>query len=229
MNTPVWAALIPAYNAASLITEVIQGVCRYLLPDQILVVDDGSTDNTGEVAREAGAQVLTRKSNGGKGRALRDGFAKILGWNVSWVVCLDADGQHDPNLIPEFQAAADKGRFDLIAGNRLGNMSEMPLSRRISNRLSSALVSLRTGSKIADVQCGYRAVSTELLRRMKLKTESYDIEVEMVLEAWRLGGKIGWVEVPAIYREEPSYLIKFPETLRFLKILGRSFYEQHKQ
>jgi dolichol-phosphate mannosyltransferase len=138
---------------------------------------------------------------------------------------MDADGQHDPEAIPDFQNAARTGSYDLIIGNRLNDLTEMPRSRRFSNVVSSKLLTLRTGMDLFDVQCGYRAIRADLLQQMKLRSRGYDIEVEMILRAWRLQGRIGWVPVPTLYRGEPSFMRKLPETLRFLKVLARSFYD----
>lgn len=225
MKSEPWAVVIPAYNAVGTIDRVISGVSAYVSHDRILVVDDGSTDDTAQSVRNSGAQLLQRQTNGGKGRALRDGFHYVLKWNPDWILCMDADAQHDPEVIPAFQEAAYKDEYDLIIGNRRSDLAEMPLSRRVSNVVSSLLLSLRTGMKLYDVQCGYRAINADALRRMDLKAQSYDIEAEMILKAWRLDCRIGWIAIPTLYRGEPSFLRKLPETVRFLKVFVRSFYE----
>ena len=130
---------------------------------------------------------------------------------------MDADGQHDPDAIPTFQDSAAESKYDLIIGNRRGDLSNMPRSRRFSNRFSSYLLSLKTGQKLPDVQCGYRAIRTDFLKRVNLLSDTYDIEVELILKTWRLGGMIGWVTVPTIYRGERSFMKKVPETIRFFK------------
>jgi glycosyltransferase involved in cell wall biosynthesis len=217
-----WSVVIPAYNADASLERLIARIGAFIPPGNVLVVDDGSQDRTAEVAEDAGAKLLKRIQNGGKGRALRDGFGQLAGSDADWVLCIDADGQHDPEVIPAFQQAAETGHYDLIIGNRLQDLTGMPLTRRFSNRFSSLLVSLRTGEKLPDVQCGYRAIKADLLERLNLQSEAYDIEVEMILKAWRLGGRIGWVRVPTIYRGERSFLKKFPETIRFIKAFVKS-------
>ncbi len=169
--------------------------------------------------------VLERDINGGKGRALRDGFDYVKRWHPDWIICLDADGQHDPAQIPAFQGKASSGRFDLIIGDRTRDLSKMPRLRRFSNRCSTFLLGLRTGWKLYDVQCGYRALNAAVLDRLHLRSERYDIEAEMILRARQLGLRIGWVPIPALYRDETSHLKKIPETLRFIKLLFSNLYE----
>jgi glycosyltransferase involved in cell wall biosynthesis len=225
MRLSPWTAVIPAFNAASTIQTVIIGVSKYIPIEAILIVDDGSRDDTAQRVNETGASLLRRSTNGGKGRALRDGFAKILDSQPEWIICLDADGQHDPTVVPRFQEAAGVGPFDLLIGDRTGDLATMPLPRRFSNLFSSTLISWRTGNRIHDAQCGFRAVRASFLRDLRLKAENYEIEVEMILKTWQRGGKIGWVPIPTIYQGEPSFIRKFPETMRFLRLLIRSYYE----
>ncbi len=229
MNALSWAAVIPAYNAAQTIAKTISQVADHIAKDRILVVDDGSTDATLTVVRGTGAAILQRAINGGKGLALREGFHHALEWHTDWIITLDADGQHDPAAIPQFQRIALNDEFDLLIGNRMGDLCNMPPARQFSNRVSSTLLSWRTGRRLPDVQCGFRAIKTDLLPRLRLEAKRYDIEVEMILQAWRLGGRIGWVGIPTIYRGEISFLRKFPETMRFLRLLMRSFYAQDQR
>ncbi|MCX6641463.1 MAG: glycosyltransferase family 2 protein [bacterium] len=220
-----WAAVIPAYNAAPSIRFVLEKLKIHLPHESILVVDDGSTDDTAETAKNCGVQVLRRNVNGGKGLALRDGFFHVAKWQSEWIICLDADGQHSPDAFPQFRQAAASGEFDLIIGTRRRSLKGMPLLRRFSNLTSSALLSLWTGRKIPDAQCGYRALRRSVITNLKLQAEKYDIETEMLLRACKLKLRIGWVDVPTIYQGEPSFLRKIPETIRFFQALARSLYE----
>ncbi len=226
MKERAWGAIIPAYNAAATLPTVLAGVKRHISPDDILVIDDGSGDDTAKVAELSGVQVLHRDTNGGKGRALREGYSWAATAPLDWLICLDADGQHDPRIIPDFQQKASLGKFDLIIGDRTGELTGMPLSRRFSNFTSSALLSWRLGQKLPDVQCGYRAIKMEALKNLKFQALSYDIEVEMIWQAFRLGLGIGWVPIPTVYQQEISHLRKFPETLRFIRFFARTFYER---
>lgn len=224
--TPIsWIVVIPAYNAATSVGKVIRGVSKHLPSHCIVVVDDGSSDGTAEAAAEHGVRLVRRERNGGKGCALRDGFSIALESGAEWIICLDADGQHNPEAIPLFQEAAESGEYDLLIGNRRTDSHKMPPLRRFSNSSSSFLLSLRTGLHLPDVQCGFRAIKAESLRRLNLRAEKYNIDAEMVLQAWKRKLKIGWIDIPAIYRGEQSFVRKFPETMRFLKLLVRSFRE----
>ena len=224
-----WAAVIPAYNAAASIGGVIRGAAQFIAPHRILIVDDGSQDETADVVLREQCCVLHRRNrNGGKGNALRDAFQIVRRWNPTWILCLDADGQHDPKEIPAFFACAENGDYDLIIGNRRGNLRTMPRSRRFSNVVSSQLLSLRTGRRLPDVQCGFRAIRAEALWDLHLQAEHYDIEAEMIINACRKGLKIGWVPISTVYQGERSFIRKIPDTIRFLRILFRSFHEsQH--
>ena len=218
-----WAAVIPAFNAERTIGSVTVETAKYISKDRILVVDDGSSDQTAFCAQQTGVEVLRRPTNGGKGRALRDGFERAFEWNPDWILCLDADGQHDPAFIPLFQEMSQRGGCDLVIGKRIRRHRRMPLLRRFSNRISSFLLSWRTGQNLDDIQCGYRAIRADFLRRFELHSEKYDIEAEMILQACRQRGRIEWIPITAIYRDQPSFIRKFPETLRFLKLLFRSW------
>jgi glycosyltransferase involved in cell wall biosynthesis len=121
-------ALIPAYNEAPHITSVVAGALAYL---PVLVVDDGSTDDTAARAKASGAAVLRQMPNQGKGAALRAGFRQAIHEGYDAVLPLDADGQHDPTEIPKFLRAYNAGRADLIIGKR--DFSQMPPIRRLAN------------------------------------------------------------------------------------------------
>ncbi|TKJ41851.1 hypothetical protein CEE37_04595 [candidate division LCP-89 bacterium B3_LCP] len=220
-----WSAVIPAFNAADTIQEVVSGVSAYIQENRILVVDDGSEDDTGKLVEETGAVLQQRLTNGGKGTALREAFMHSVVQDSDWVICLDSDGQHDPKMIPAFQKEASRDMCDLIIGNRSHDQGDMPLLRRFSNHTSSLLLSWRTGLNLPDIQCGYRAVRTSMLKPLNLKSESYEIEVEMILRSWKTNYRIGWIPILAVYQGETSYLRKVPETIRFLKLFARSFYE----
>lgn len=210
-------ALIPVFNEAPYVERVVRGCLRHVRA--VFVVDDGSTDGSGQVARKAGAIVLTHPVNRGKGAALKTGFAAVLDertWDA--IVILDGDGQHDWNEIPRFVSCLTVGDYDIVLGDRMGDVRAMPLRRKVTNWLTSRILSALTSRKITDSQCGFRLLKTELLRGIVLKTTKFDTESEILLEAARKGVRIGTVSVATIYGSETSYVHPVPDTLRFVRV-----------
>jgi len=212
----VWA-VIPAYNTAPYIADVIQATSMHLPLSRIIVVDDGSNDGSGEEARKAGAFVLSHPRNFGKGEALKSGYKYALDKGAEWIVSLDSDMQHDPASLSDFFTAASGGEADLIIGKRRITGSKMPLDRRLSNWTSSALLSLVVGQRLFDIQCGYRMVRGASLAGVECRSNRYDFEIELLLRLIERGARIGWVVVPTRYSGEPSSIHRVGDTLRFLK------------
>jgi glycosyltransferase involved in cell wall biosynthesis len=173
--------LIPALNAERLIAPVIAAARRQCEP--VVVIDDGSTDRTSDVAREAGAIVLRHPVNRGKGGALKTGFAYAMENGFDGVITLDADGQHLPADIPKFLDCHAKSGADLIIGGRAHLFEGMLPRRRLANRISSWFVAKLSATGITDSQSGYRFYSANLLRNVKLRTEGFDMETEVIIRA----------------------------------------------
>ena len=174
------AALVPAFRCAATVGSVVEGL-RKTLPD-VLVVDDGSGDGTAGAARAAGARVLVRTANGGKGRALRDGLADLLAGPSTHVAFVDADGQHDPVDLPALLAAAHSGA-DFVIGTRLKDAADMPAKNYWANTIGDKVLSRMTGLPVEDGQSGYRVIAADLLRRLRLRAERYSIENEILIKA----------------------------------------------
>ncbi len=207
-------ALIPAYQAGSLVGAVIRGASRHL---PVVVVDDGSTDDTAAVAERAGAIVVRQSPNAGKGAALRTGFRHVLDAGTAAVVTLDADGQHDPDEIPAFLAAYATSRPELVIGRR--DFSLMPPSRRLANTLGGWALSAAIGRSIPDNQSGYRLVGRTLMRHLLDSEESgFEFEVEMIARCIALGLPIGWVPIRTIYAGEPSHIRPVQHLREFLRV-----------
>lgn len=196
-------AIIPAFNEAGHIASVIKGVMAHLAPQNILVVDDGSTDGTAEVARNAGARVLRFDKNTGKGFALREGFLVAIREGYDLVIILDADGQHPPQRIPDFIAAAE--RADIVVGSRKP-FAGMPRANWLSNRITTLAISLMTRTRIEDSQSGFRLIKTGVLRAVSLKTTHYQTESELLVKALWKGFRLAHVPVEVIYRGEKSHI-----------------------
>ena len=207
-------ALLPAYNEAAHLEKVLTEVKKYIR--DILVVDDGSKDETAAIAGNCGVELLSRGYNCGKGQSLRDGYAWALEKGFDAVIMLDSDGQHDPARIPDFAAKYRASRPHLIIGAR--NYKEMPLRRRIPNMIGKALFSASVGKNIPDNQSGYRLLDRELMQRMLGSTENgYHFEVEMIAVCIAENWPIEWVPIPTIYDDEVSsqnpldQLVGFPK------------------
>jgi glycosyltransferase involved in cell wall biosynthesis len=211
-------ALIPGHDEGLRIGAVVAAARRHL---PVLVVDDGSADDTTAKAEAAGATVLRQVPNQGKGAALRAGFRRALGDGWDAVVALDADGQHDPDEIPRFLAAfveaGDRGtRPELIIGRR--DFAQMPLVRRLSNTLGTALFSWAVGRSIPDNQSGYRLLGRQLMTAMLASDEDgFELELEMIAICLRNGWALAWVPIATIYAGQPSHVRPFRHVRHFVR------------
>jgi glycosyltransferase involved in cell wall biosynthesis len=216
------AALVPAYQAAAHLGEVLLGIAALPSPPPVLVVDDGSRDATAEVARQFGARVHSFAANRGKGHALLAGFELLREYDA--VVTLDADGQHPPACLPAFVAAAEAGA-DLVLGKR-EITPDMPPARRFANRFSSAWCSAIAGQRIEDSQCGYRLYRREVLQRTPVRASRYEVETEMAVRAARLGFRVAHTEIPTVYGDEKSHLSPTRDVPRIVAMMVRLTFER---
>lgn len=181
-------AIIPALNAERTLAAVVREARQQIEP--LVVVDDGSTDATSPVARDAGAVVLRHEVNRGKGAALKTGFAWALENGFDGVVTLDADGQHLPHEIPKFLAAREETGADLIIGGRAHLFAGMLPRRRMANRVSAWSIAKASATGITDSQSGYRFYSARLLRGVPLVANGFDMESEVIIRAGRGGFRV---------------------------------------
>ena len=216
---PSVVALIPGYNEGPRIGPVVRGTLEHL---PVIVVDDGSTDDTAARAREAGATVIERRPNAGKGAALRAGFRQALDAGYDAVLTLDADGQHDPAEIPAFlDAFAAEPPPDLVIGRR--NFRAMPPIRRLSNTIGGMAFSWAVGREIADNQSGYRLIGRRILAATIDSDEGgFEFEVEMITTSIRLGGTIAWVPIRTIYAGAPSHIKPIDHLRSFVRITRKA-------
>jgi glycosyltransferase involved in cell wall biosynthesis len=207
-------AVVPAYQEGPRIAAVVAGVRRHL---PVLVVDDGSTDDTAAQAEAAGATVIRQIPNAGKGAALRAGFAYALDHGAPAVLTLDGDGQHDPDEIPAFLAAYERSAAELVIGRR--DFGSMPLLRRVSNTLGRMAISVAVGQDVPDNQSGYRLVGRRLMTALLDSRESgFEFEVEMIARCLALGMPIEWLPIRTIYRGEPSHIRPWAHFRSFLRV-----------
>jgi glycosyltransferase involved in cell wall biosynthesis len=214
------AAVIPAYNEEKHIGDVVRRTRQQL--DNVLVVDDGSADKTADRAREAGAEVIVHEQNHGKGKTIKTGLRHWLDRQFDFVIILDADGQHRPEEIDRFTAVAiSADEPKLIVGDRMNDVSSMPLVRRIVNRWMSHRISAACGQKIPDTQCGFRMLHRQLIPALLGGAARFDYETEMLIIASRQGFRIASVPISTVYSDEVSSIHPVRDTLRFFKLMRR--------
>ena len=189
----------------------------------MLVVDDGSSDDTAARAEAAGARVLRLVPNQGKGAALRAAFRLALDEGLDAVVTLDGDGQHDPAELPTFVTAfADASpRPELVVGRR--DFRRMPPARRLANVVGGAAFSWAVGQQVPDNQSGYRLLGRRLMERTLSSVErGFEFEVEMLTLAIRDGLPIAWVPIRTIYAGEPSHIKPVDHLGQFIRIVRKA-------
>jgi len=207
--------LIPAYNEEMNISQTLRRVKRIIPSNRIIVVDDGSTDNTTDIVKKEGVYLLKHAENMGKGMTHRTGFDFVIKEGFDAVITMDADGQHAPEEIPDFLNNMDK--FDIIIGTREYNIRNMPIIRYWTNRTTSLVTSLLSRRIIRDSQSGYRLIKTEILKRVHLKTKHFQTETEILIQAGRMGYRIGEIPIRTIYSiKRRSYVNPVIDTLRFI-------------
>lgn len=218
------AILIPAYNAETTLKILIPRLLLYAHGSQIIVVDDGSSDGTFTVAKTMGVTPLRHERNQGKGAALKTGFEFVTAsTQFTAVVTLDADLQHRPEDLPAFLDARKRTGANIIMGYRARLGTAMPVSRILSNSITSVLVSARTGVFIKDSQCGYRLLGREVLETVTIESTGYEAETELLIKAARKGFSVTCIPIQTVYNGERSYMTHWHTTKRFIQVLMKEY------
>jgi len=214
------AAVIPGYQDEKHIGDIVRRTRERL--DHVLVIDDGSTDRTAQCAREAGAEVVIHDQNRGKGEALKTGLGHCLDREVTWVILLDSDGQHLPEEIDRFVAAAVAAtRPSFFIGNRMNDLAGMPFIRRVVNRYMSWRISRVCRQKIPDTQCGFRMLDRQLIPELLGGGHRFDYETEVLIIASRKGYRIESVPITTVYTDQVSKIHPLRDAIRFYKMMWR--------
>ncbi len=211
-------AIVPAYNEEKHISQVVELTKKYV--DLVVVVDDGSSDKTVDVARGAGADVvLSHAMNAGKGVGLYTGFlyAEKIGADV--VVTLDADMQHDPARIPDFVDKIVNEGMDIVVGARRKS-SRMPFVYRFGNYVLNTTFVLLFGEKISDTQSGYRAFGKGVFSKIAWRSSGYVVETEMLARACAKRLKIGELTIANTYHNKYKGTTIFDGIRIFIKMLS---------
>ena len=215
----VWV-VIPAYNERFSLVGVLEDVMEKGFP--VLVVDDGSADNTYEVAKKKANLVIRNEKNFGKGLSLSKGITHLLkNTDFDYVITMDADGQHSPLDLEKFTNEAKAGT-DFVVGNRMSNPAGMPFVRIITNMFMSWIISKAADQKIPDTQCGFRLIKRDILEKLAIKSKKFEIESEIIIKAARLGTPIKSIPIRSVYfKNQQSKIRPLRDALRFWKFIFR--------
>ena len=214
-----FCVVIPGYREGERIGAVVRAVRQFV--DAVLVVDDGSDDNTAAAAREAGAEVIVHEVNKGKGAALDTGFGWAREHGYECIITMDADGQHAPDDLPGFIEGYRESGTPVLIGNRMDSPDGMPLVRRLTNRYMSWLLSRQMGQRVPDTQCGYRLYRGDVLDDISCESSRFDAESEVLLALAVNGVRMGSVPIRVIYGDEKSKINPVRDTFRFYAMLRR--------
>ncbi len=218
--------LIPAYNAGKTLPQLFHELDRLAhKPKNIIVVDDGSSDDTAAVAQKNKVEVISFPNNKGKGYALRSGFKHFLSSDdAEYLLCMDADMQHPPASIDDFlQEMAENDRF-LIIGKRKRALFKMPPLRILSNSITSKILSLLLQKKIEDSQCGFRMFHRSLIENLKLEEDGFQLESEFIIRAAKKNINIRFIDIPTIYNNHNSNIRHINDTYRFIRLIVKELF-----
>lgn len=192
-------AVIPAYNEGARVAGIIRQAKDYV--GHVVVVDDGSTDDTAEHAHKAGAVVIRHPENCGAGAATMTGIEAARRMGAEIVVTLDGDEQHDPHDIPHLLEPILQKKADIVFANRFGRKNRIPLIRRVFNGLGNVVTLLATGRWVADSQCGFKAFGPKAVREIQLRMSGYEFCTEIVRESAHHRWNVAQVPIKVLYSE----------------------------
>jgi len=199
-------AAIPCFNEENFIGDIVTRAKIYA--DKVIVIDDGSTDNTSEVAKAAGAEVIRHERRRGAGAATKSGFEAAKTNNADILVTLDGDGQHDPDEIPQVLAPILRGEADLVIGSRFlqPNLNQVPKYRKFGIDIITWLYNLGSKKKVSDSQCNFRTYTCKLLEAVTITENGFGFSTEVLIQTRRKGFIITEVPISCIYHSQSSTL-----------------------
>ncbi len=219
--------ILPAFNSEKTVGQLVREVKRLGLDP--IVVNDGSVDGTAKMAMDAGAFVMSHLGNRGKGLALRTGFSYALHVGYESIVTMDSDGQHDPADLPKLIEAGAQPQAAIVVGHRMLERGSMPAARWTTNRMMSWIISRLTRQQIPDSQCGFRVIRREVLEAVRLSTDHYDLETELLLASARHGWRIVSVPIRTIYHaDHSSHIRPIIDAWRFMCLVIRYLLEPRR-
>jgi glycosyltransferase involved in cell wall biosynthesis len=218
------AVIIPALNAEVTLPPLLQALRQFFAAEQIIVVNDGSSDETAGVANAAHAIVIQHRLNQGKGAALESGFRFVRRQpQFRFALTMDADLQHLPSDVPNLFEEQRTSKAAIVVGARRRFAVGMPLARILSNTITSSLVSIRTGISIPDSQCGFRLIRRDVIENIFLQSSGYEAETEFLIKAAKRSYPISSAPIQTVYGSERSYMTHATTTGKFLKTLSRKY------
>lgn len=207
--------VVPCRDEARSIAALVLSVRQHL--PTVVVIDDGSEDDTAARAEGAGAVVLKHPFSRGKGAALTSGLRWVHEKSFPWALLMDGDGQHSPSDIPAFLERQRSTGAAMVVGNRMGDSSRMPWIRRQVNRWMSARLSALMKVNLPDSQCGFRLVQVPLWESLHLATSHFEIESEMLTCFLNAGAQVEFVPIHVIYAGERTKISPIRDTIRWLR------------
>jgi glycosyltransferase involved in cell wall biosynthesis len=212
--------VIPCFNEGSTIAPLVDAVqCHQIA---VIVVDDGSGDDTAESALKAGAIVVRHERNRGKGAALKTGLSLARDRGFDWAITMDGDGQHSPDDLPPLVESARSTQASLVVGNRMPHAEAIPWLRRQVNRWMSRKISQRAGRHLPDTQCGFRLVNLGAWAALPMEAEHFEVESEMLLAFVAAKHRVEFVPIRVIGRTRRSHIHPLADAGRWWKWWRRS-------
>jgi len=215
--------VLPAYNEAENIRDVIRAIKALHL--DVLVVDDGSEDETYLVAAKEQAYLIRHPRRTGKGASLKDGIDYAIRNGYNTIITMDADGQHDASDIPAFLNKINETGSSVVVGNRMDNPIGMPLIRILTNKFMSFIISVICKQKIPDTQCGYRLFKKEALEELQIEAQKFEVDSEVLIKIAQQGEKIESVPIRSIYADEVSKIRPIRDSFRFVLFLFKIWFK----
>ena len=217
------ALVIPTYNCGNYLPELFNQVKEVISFENIIFINDGSTDNTNEILKSLNCNFISHVNNSGKGRAIQLGIKFAIEKKYDFIITMDADLQHSPSDLNKFIEIVKKNNFDFAIGNRDKSLKNMPFFRYFSNVITSFLVSLRINLKIPDSQCGFRMYRIDKLKNMPSLSNGYEFETEILIWGAKNNFKIISVPIKTIYNNSISSMTHFKTTINFIKTLLKKY------
>jgi len=215
--------IIPVYNEQRHLPLLLRDIQSGPEKLDLLLIDDGSSDETQTILQRVGVQYIRHATNRGKGAALFTGLCAARQRGYRWAITMDGDGQHTADHLQSFMDVCQRTSAQLIIGNRQNRRDQgMPLHRQLSNCITSVLVSLFSGVRVHDSQSGYRAYCLGDRAWRLCRETGFQFESEVILRLGKTGGKIAEIPIRTIYAGQSSRMHLLTDTLKFISLLLRS-------